>query len=156
MRRANRHLSMAAVCVLAVMTLTACGARTVAIEDYPIASDAAATCKRLVTELPGEVTTQGRRVVEPTMTHIDKYSAAWGSPVIALRCGDPAPDGFIPDTGDIVVDGITWSPQQLTHGYRFYSKGLAVPVSLTVPSEYAPETDALTDIATALTPYLKP
>lgn len=136
--------------------LTACGARTVAIEDYPIASDVQVTCEKLVADLPGEVATQGRRVVEPTPAHIEKYSAAWGSPVISLRCGDTVPQGFVPESGVIEVNGITWSPQQLTHGYRFYSQGLTIPLSFTVPAEYSPETDALTDIAVALTPYLQP
>ena len=154
MRRTLRDLCVVGACALTVLSLSACGARTVAVDDYWIAGGDKDYCEKLVSELPGEVATQGRRVVEPTASHVEKYSAVWGSPVISLRCGDSAPADFVPADGDILVNGITWSPQKLTHGYRFYCKSIAMPLSVTVPSEYAPETGALADIAETLGHYV--
>ncbi len=150
-------MTMLAVAVAVCSSvLTGCGAPTVAIDDYSIAASDTAQCRSLIAAMPGEVATQGRRVVEPTTSHIDDYSAVWGDPVIAMKCGLAAPAGYIPVDGDLVVDGITWRPLQLSHGYQFFAQGLVVPLSVTVPSEYAPETNALADISPALAKYVKP
>ena len=138
-----------------MLSTASCGsAPTVAVDDYAVPADMQATCAKLVAELPGEVVTQGRRVVEPTTNHIEKYAAAWGSPVISVRCGQQAPTGLTAPDGNITVDGITWLPQQLSHGYRFFSQNLSAPVSVTVPSEYSPETNSLADLSKALAPYI--
>ena len=150
-----RRLAITVLSVFILLGTASCGsAPTVAVDEYAVPADVQATCEKLVAELPGEVATQGRRVVEPTTNHIEKYAAAWGSPVISVRCGQSAPTGLTAPDGNITVDGIAWLPQQLSHGYRFFSQNLSAPVSVTVPSEYSPETNSLADLSKVLAPYM--
>ena len=155
MRSQQRQLAITVLSAFIMLNTAGCGsAPTVAVDDYAVPANVQATCAKLVAELPGEVATQGRRVVEPTTNHSEKYAAAWGSPVITVRCGQSTPTGLTAPDGNITVNGITWLPQQLSHGYRFFSQNLSAPVSVTVPSEYSPETNSLADLSKALTPYI--
>ena len=50
----------------------------------------------------------------------------------------------------ITVNGVDWFPQELTAGYRFTTTGRVANVELSVPDDYAPEAEALVDLAQAV------
>jgi hypothetical protein len=49
-----------------------------------------------------------------------------------------------------MIDGVGWYSERVDDGYRFTTIGRSVPVELTVPEEYAPEGDAVVDVAAAI------
>jgi hypothetical protein len=114
---------------------------------------AAALCRSLHKALPGTVEGLSRRTVEPE----SGFTAGWGDPTVALRCGVPLPailtpnnPGYDPTADTADVDGVSWLVQQLTDGYRFTTTGRQANVELTVPGKYAPEINPLTDLAAAV------
>ena len=70
----------------------------------PATPEADASCPKLMSTLPLELTGQpSRRVRSDT-----PYAYAWGDPPIVLRCGVPAPAGFVVGTGAIQINGVQW------------------------------------------------
>lgn len=111
---------------------------------------AAEACRALSDRLPKRVDGQQRISLEPA----SKYTAAWGDPAIELRCGVPRPEKLSPGsehynpTAEAAeVDGVSWLLEELDDGYRFTTTDRAANVELTVPDDYAPEIDALPDLA---------
>ncbi|HEX5566762.1 MAG TPA: DUF3515 domain-containing protein [Streptomyces sp.] len=114
---------------------------------------AAAACRALYDALPERVDGQQRIVFTPKT----RYAAAWGDPAIELGCGVPRPEVLTPGsehynpTADSVeVNGVSWLLEQRDGGYRFTTTGRTVFVQVTVPDTYAPEVNALTDLADAV------
>jgi hypothetical protein len=57
-----------------------------------------------MSNLPFDLTGQpSRRVRSAT-----PYAYAWGDPPIVLRCGVPAPAGFVVGAGAIQINGVQW------------------------------------------------
>lgn len=83
---------------------------------------------------------------------------AWGEPAIVLRCGVPKPAALTATSRCDEVDGVGWFAEQVPGGYRFTTIGRSVYVEVSVPSDYAPEANALVDLAPAVsrTPVLTP
>ena len=106
------------------------------------AASSSSQCSELIAALPKTLVQQPSRPVNSVGT------AAWGNPVITLRCGVAAPAGF--GTGLIEVNGVSWFPVELTSGYRFTAKTAAGYIEVTVPSKYAPEADVLVDLSANL------
>jgi hypothetical protein len=113
----------------------------------------AALCRELHAALPREVGGAKPRTTEPKSA----LTAAWGDPAITLRCGVPRPKaltpgspGYDPTAESFVINGVTWFPEQLAHGYRFTTLQRKVLVEVTVPHHYNPEVDPLTDLAAAV------
>lgn len=84
--------------------------------------------------------------------------ATWGDPRIVLRCGVDRPAGLTPTSRCDVVNDVGWFSEQLDDGWRFTTIGRAGYVEVTVPSDYAPQADALVDLsgAVARMPLVKP
>lgn len=128
---------------LAGCALTAC-AGPVSVPT-PAPSDSAATtaCSQLIGNLPSSILNAVRRKTDPPST----TTAAWGDPPITLRCGVARPESFTPTSTLITVNGVDWLPQQRSAGYVFTTTGRVTYVEVAVPNAYAPETDALTELA---------
>ncbi|MDN5761127.1 MAG: DUF3515 domain-containing protein [Microlunatus sp.] len=119
--------------------------RTVAMTD-PIPTDAVRRqCAAVMAALPATVLDQPRRRVEPGV-----LSAAWGSPTITLRCGVDEPPGLDATSECFEVNGVGWYAEQAEGGYLFTTIGRPVSVEVGVPDDYAPEANALVDVAEAV------
>ncbi|GAA1503246.1 DUF3515 family protein [Streptomyces synnematoformans] len=114
---------------------------------------AAGYCGRLAERLPDTVDGQERRATEPA----SQLTAAWGDPAVRLRCGVPRPaeltpgsEHYNPYAETAVVNGVDWLIAETDDGRRFVTAGRKAFVEVTVPSEYAPEVNPLTDLADAV------
>lgn len=137
-------LSLALLSLATLLSLTACSSRVDVTAPTPTAADRD-RCAALVTALPDQVVQASRRTVSaPTLT------AAWGDPPITLRCGVPKPPSLTAASECAEVDGVGWYAQRAARGYVFTTIGRPVFVELAVPSHYAPEAGALTDVADAV------
>ena len=96
--------------------------------------------------LPKTVLDQDRRKVSP-----GKYSAAWGKPVITLRCGVSKPPRLTDASPCFGVNGVGWFAEKTSGGYLFTTIGRRTYVEVGVPAAYAPEANALVDVAAAVT-----
>jgi hypothetical protein len=70
----------------------------------PVTPAAGAACPKLMSALPFELAGEASRRVRSTTP----YAYAWGDPPIVLRCGVPAPAGFVVGAGVIQINGIQW------------------------------------------------
>ncbi|MEO3844839.1 DUF3515 domain-containing protein [Streptomyces sp. B22F1] len=110
-------------------------------------------CRALADRLPGTVDGQSRRETDP----VSALTAGWGDPAVELRCGVPRPEVLTPGsehynpTADAVsVNGVDWLYEELDDGARFTTTQRRAFVEVTVPGAYAPEVNALTDLAEAV------
>jgi hypothetical protein len=115
--------------------------------------EAAESCRALHGRLPQRVDGQQRIALDPA----SEYTAAWGDPAIELRCGVPRPEKLSPGsehynpTADAAeVNGVSWLLEQRDDGWRFTTTGRTAFVEVTVPEDYAPEVEALPDLAGAV------
>jgi hypothetical protein len=115
--------------------------------------DAAKVCRALHDALPRQVDGRRRGKADP----VSDYTAVWGDPAIELRCGVPKPAKLTPGneeynpTADAAeVNGVSWLLEKQDGGYRFTTTGRVANVELTVPDDYAPEVNALPDLAGAV------
>ncbi len=105
-------------------------------------------------DLPVRVLDLDRRTVQP-----GRFSAAWGKPVVTLRCGVAKPAALNDASQCFEVNGVGWFAEQAKGGYLFTTIGRTAYVEVGVPSEYAPEGNALVDVAAAVSahdPLVKP
>ncbi|MER7413563.1 DUF3515 domain-containing protein [Streptomyces cacaoi] len=145
--------------------LTACGSLALLVSACSFSDDgahpavpspsgrAAAACRALHDALPQKVDGQRRGTAEPE----SDYTAVWGDPAIALRCGVPAPEKLRPGSAEYdpvaeaaEVNGVSWLLEKHDGGYRFTTTGRVAYVEVEVPDHYAPEVNALTDLAEAV------
>lgn len=113
----------------------------------------AEACRSLHDRLPKRVDGQQRITLDPA----SKYTAAWGDPAIEMRCGVPRPEKLSPGsehynpTAEAAeVNGVSWLLERRDGGYRFTTTDRAANVELSVPDDYAPEINALPDLAKAI------
>jgi hypothetical protein len=99
-------------------------------------------------DLPGTVLDGKRRKVAP-----GRFAAAWGDPPISLRCGVDKPPGLTAASACFEVNGVGWYAEQATTGYLFTTIGRTAYVEVGVPSRYAPEANALVDLAAAVSAH---
>ena len=109
----------------------------------PSSPAAARACADLVAALPETLSGGERRATDPA----SPSTAAWGDPVITLRCGVARPEQLTPTSELVEVNGVEWLPVELTQGYRFVTVGRVANVELDVPNAYAPEVNVLVDLA---------
>lgn len=100
----------------------------------------------LMAALPSTVLDQERREVQP-----GRFSAAWGDPAITLRCGGTKPPTLNEASECFEVNRVGWFAEQADGGYLFTTIGRSAFVEMGVPSEYAPEANALVDVAAPIT-----
>jgi hypothetical protein len=127
---------------------------TVDVDAPALSGSAARQCGALQRDLPGEVADLWARDVRT-----QGVAAAWGAPLIVLRCGVTDATGLGPAVRCDMIDGVGWYSEDLDDAYRFTTIGRTVPVELTVPHTYAPEADAAVDVAAAIKqaiPVLQP
>lgn len=123
-----------------LLGLTACGA-PLQIDRYPTAPNTDVDCRTLLADAPSTVADQPNREVGRTI------AAAWGDPAIVLRCGVEPPSELTAGSRCDEVAGIGWFSEEITDGYVFTTIGRQFSVSVEVPSDYEPATDALVDLA---------
>ena len=139
----HRLLRAAPLAVLVLATAACSQGVEVPLPDPAPSGAAAFTCASLHSGLPDHVDGQGVTASTP----VSSWTSAWGDPAITLRCGVPTPAALKPDSQLLVVDGVSWLPEQLTAGYRFTTVDREVNVEVVVPAKYNPEADALADIS---------
>lgn len=105
-------------------------------------------CSALLADLPTLVLDGERRQVAP-----GGLSAAWGSPAITLRCGVDRPAALTPSSQCFEVNGVGWFAEAADGGYLFTTIGRTAYVELAVPSDYAPEANALVDVAATVSAH---
>lgn len=110
-------------------------------------------CRKLAERMPGTVDGQERRGTDP----VSRLTAGWGDPAVELRCGVPRPEvltpgseHYNPGTEGVTVNGVDWLYEELDGGVRFTTTQRRAFVEVTVPDAYAPEVNALTDLAEAV------
>jgi hypothetical protein len=130
----------------AVVALASCSPGPVSVA--PVSAPPAA-CKALLAGLPSQVGSQDARPVSPAGA-----GAAWGSPPVVLRCGVRRPAAMTSSASCVEVNDVGWFAEQREPGYVFTTIGRSVYVELTVPSAYAPESNALVDVADAVKTHI--
>jgi Protein of unknown function (DUF3515) len=115
---------------------------TVAVPDPTPTGVDVDTCTTLLADLPARVLEQDRRQVKP-----GRFSAAWGDPVITLRCGVDVPAGLTAASQCLEANGVGWFDQDAQGGKVYTTIGRQTLVELAVPTAYAPESGALIDVA---------
>jgi len=110
---------------------------SVAPPDPPVGGDA---CGDFMADLPDTLMDQPSRTTDPP----SDLTAAWGDPAITVRCGVPRPASLTPTAQLVSIDGVDWFPEQIDGGYRFTTFGRTAGVEVTVPDDYAPESDPVT------------
>jgi hypothetical protein len=133
-----------AATLLAVLLITGCS-RAVAVPDPTPTGADVGVCRQLLSALPEQVLDQDRRAAEPGTS-----SAAWGDPVITLRCGVTKPAALTAASQCLEVDGVGWFDEAAQGGRLFTTIGRQTYVEVAVPSGYAPEAGALVDVAAAV------
>jgi len=130
--------------VITSVVITGC-AGPVALPAPSPAPSARRTCDALVAALPATVLDQDRRDTTAALT------AAWGDPPITVSCGVAAPPGMTATAQCFEVDGVGWYAEEGTGGFLFSTIGRSVVIEVGVPTAYAPEANALVDLAGAIT-----
>jgi hypothetical protein len=132
------------------------GPGPVQVSGSSVAGSARAQCTRLVAALPRQVVGNDRRDVAPA----GALAGAWGDPAVVLRCGVPRPAALRPTSYCFEIDHVGWLATQ--HGKAvsvtspvqgtldFTTIGRSVYVEVSVPDAYAPQADALADVAGAV------
>ncbi|MBU6347232.1 MAG: DUF3515 family protein [Actinomycetales bacterium] len=148
---AGKLLAMA---VLIGLTLTACAKTQVVLTAPTPDVQVRRECSSLISRLPKQVADQEWREIAKTSTSDPEITAAWGEPVIGLRCGVTRPATIESTSQLITVNRVDWFPEQLSSGWRFTSMNTQGFVEVTVPNKYQPEANALVDLSTAIKPQL--
>jgi len=137
----------------AAISVTACSSAVSMPDPAPI-GQSEQVCTAVLADLPVTVLDEQRRKVEP-----GHRSAAWGDPAITLRCGVEKPPKLTAASPCYEVNGVGWFAEEASGGYLFTTIGRTAFIEVGVPSEYAPEANALVDLAATVSrhdPLLKP
>ncbi|NNG19413.1 DUF3515 family protein [Naumannella sp. ID2617S] len=126
-----------------VLTLAGCGS-TVTVPDPQVSPEVRAACEQVITSVPGQVLGKQRRGTS------GRLSAAWGEPPITLICGIAEPEAMQRDTRCFEVNGVGWFAEEGQGGWLFTTIGRRATVQVGVPARYAPEAEALVDLAAAV------
>jgi Protein of unknown function (DUF3515) len=111
------------------------------------APEVAAVCERLVKALPQKVLDAKRRKTEPA----SPLTTAYGDPPIEVTCGVAPPAGMAQAQSQCFeVNGVGWFAKEAGNGVIFTTVGRKVYFEVAVPSKYAPEANALTDVSDAV------
>jgi hypothetical protein len=139
--------------LLGVALLAAGCGSTLSVDEYPTEPGTSVNCQGLFADRPLKVADQKNRLVK------DENASAWGDPAIILRCGVEKPRNLGPAARCDMVNGVGWFTESTADGYLFTTIGRDYYVSVDVPHDYAPEADALADLADSVArhdPVTKP
>ncbi|MCL8250103.1 DUF3515 domain-containing protein [Aeromicrobium fastidiosum] len=114
------------------------------VDAYPTDPASRVDCKALFADAPAKVAGQDSILVK------DDTAIAWGAPPIILRCGVEKPAALTRSSACYPVGGVDWFSETTNDGYLFTTVGRSFYVSVEVPKEYDPASDALADVATAV------
>lgn len=114
------------------------------VDAYPTAAGTDVDCKALYADAPQEVAGQDSILVK------DDTAVAWGAPAIILRCGVEKPDALDRASACYPVAGVDWFSETTSDGFVFTTVGRRFYVSVEVPDDYDPASDALADLASAI------
>lgn len=116
------------------------------------APEVATACEPLVAAVPGKVLDAKRRDATPP----SRLTAAWGDPPIELTCGVAPPAAMATAMSQCFeVNGVGWYAEPAVNGYIFTTVGRKLYVEVTVPTHYAPEANALTELSDAISRHDK-
>ena len=111
------------------------------------APEVAAACAQLVKALPEKVLDAKRRKTTPE----SPLTTAYGDPPIEVTCGVAPPAGMAQAQSQCFeVNGVGWFAKEVGNGVIFTTIGREVYFEVAVPSKYAPEANALTDVSDAV------
>jgi hypothetical protein len=104
----------------------------------------------LVDDVPDVVSDAVRRDVRGDVPAV----AAWGDPLIVLRCGVGLPPEYEPDAMLTVIEGVAWLPIDGEGGMFFATVDREPIVEVAVPWAYESEFDVLADLAPAIAAHI--
>lgn len=128
---------------LAALLLAGCSPG-LGVDAYPTTGGNEVDCKALFADAPAEVAGEDSILVK------DDTAVAWGAPAIILRCGVEQPSALTATSACYPVDGVDWFSETTADGFLFTTVGRTFFVSVEVPRDYDPASDALADVATAI------
>jgi len=132
---------------LGLIVLAGCSAGPAPVPVPSPAPDVAAACADLVKALPEKVLDGKRRTTTPE----SPLTTAYGDPPIEVTCGVAPPAGMAEAQSQCFeVNGVGWFAKEVTNGVIFTTIGRALYLEVAVPSKYAPEANALTDVSDAV------
>jgi hypothetical protein len=148
--RRSSTKQLAGVAAAAGGVLTACGFGPATIEPHSLTPDSEPSCAALLADLPDVVSDAVRRDVRGEPDGV----AAWGDPLIVLRCGVPLPPEYRPEVLLTELDGVAWLDIEGEGGTFFATVDRDPIVEVAVPEAYAPESDVLADLAGAIAAHI--
>ncbi|MFF0342103.1 DUF3515 domain-containing protein [Kribbella sp. NPDC004875] len=132
---------------LGVLLVAACSPGATPVPVPSPAPEVAAACAELVKALPTKVLDQKQRKTTPE----SPLTTAYGDPAIEVTCGVTPPAGMAEAQSQCFeVNGVGWFAKQVQNGYIFTTIGRELYLEMAVPSKYAPEANALTDVSDAV------
>jgi hypothetical protein len=132
---------------LCAIVLAGCSAGPAPVPVPSPAPEVAAACTDLIKALPAKVLDAKRRATTPE----SPLTTAYGDPPIEMTCGVAAPAGMAEAQSQCFeVNGVGWFAKQVQNGYIFTTVGRTLYFEVAVPSKYAPEANALTDVSEAV------
>jgi len=141
---------LAAVATLLVVAACSPGLR---VDTYPTEPRTDVECKALFADAPRKVAGQDSILVA------GDNAAAWGAPPIIVRCGVEKPADLTKTSACFPAGGVDWFAETIADGFLFTTIGREFFISVEVPKDYDPASDALVDIAPSVLkhdPSLKP
>jgi len=146
-------VSRSAAAVVALLLLAGCSPGPAPVPVPSPGPEVAAACADLVKALPAKVLDAERRETSPK----SPLTAAYGDPPIEMTCGVAPPAGMAEAQSQCFeVNGVGWFAKQVQNGFIFTTIGRALYFEVAVPSKYAPEANALTDVSDAVQKHNKP
>ncbi len=132
---------------LGLILVTGCSSDPAPVAVPSPAPEVAAACEPLVKALPAKVLDAERRETEP----VSPLTSAYGDPPIEVTCGVAPPAGMAEAQSQCFeVNGVGWFAKDVENGVIFTTIGRQVYLEVAVPSAYAPEANALTDVSDAV------
>jgi hypothetical protein len=136
-----------AVAAGVVLLVAGCSPGPVDIAVPEPAPEVTQACDSLIKAMPAKVLDGKRRKTKP----VSDLTTAYGDPPIEVTCGVKPPAGMVEAQSQCFeVNGVGWFAKQVTNGYIFTTIGRKVYLEVAVPSKYAPEANALTDVSDAV------
>ena len=146
----RRHLLVASALALALVGLAGCGEAGTAVPSPTPSGPAGLACRGLISALPAQVSGQDSRAVLPPSA----FTAAWGKDPITLACGVATPLALQADSPLVTINGVDWFVEQ-GRVTTFTTVNRIANVQISVPTSYAPEASAVSELTDEITAKIK-